>query len=384
MKSKCKSPGILTLGMFLTIVCLMPFLVSAETPPGWKTECVGYYQLALPGEVEVALTNPDASESWGTTGADYHFTDGSRAVDSRLYIGNIGDLLLVSSLQPPDAFNRVKRKAEIGTEKYKKKLIAGGRSDAVKRIRPYPVSMPNTFGWLYDGSGGDIYSRNYSSGGADIHMQRGGRIYFYGFQLPGSPKKESGALLVDQFIKRFRTRDLFEIPPETGLCIPYGFIATDDGKKGRSIAITFRLKAHPDVDIFFSDIRAKIPYKIDDKTLHDETKKEIEDFWSDSSNIRDYKQVVLDQPKFRVIELAGQPGYATLGTITRLYDDTDFGYVAYAQGNYDAEKKEKNTQNLMLYVIRTAAHTRGTPMSKKELLKLAEQIAASVKRRVPE
>ena len=364
MKSKFKLPGIFTLGIFLAIGCLMPILVQADTPPGWRTECVGYYQLSFPGEVEVALTRPDAID---VVGGDNRFTDGSRAPDSSLHIG---DPYFVTDLQSTDVFKKFKKKIEIDMARDKKKLIAKGKGDTAKSIRPYPVSIPNTFGWIY----GDY--------GANIFLQRNQHIYWHTLTI--TPKKESGTLLVDQFLKQFRARDLFEIPLETGLCIPYGFILTDDSRKNRSIAVTFRLKAHPDVDIFFEDVSVKIPYSIDSKTIHDETKKEIEDFWNDSSNIRDYKQVVLDKPKFRVIDLAGQPGYATLGTITRRDDDEDFGYVAYAQGNYNAEKNEKNSQDLMLYVIRTAAHTRGTPMSKNDLLKLAEQIAASVKRRMPQ
>lgn len=369
MKSKCKSLGILTLGMFLTIVCLMPFLVRAETPQGWKTECVGYYQLSFPGEVEVALTHIEANGE--RTG--YQFMDGIKAESPPLFVERV---FFVTSSTPqfPDAFEQVIRDAKKDTMEKKKKLLAEGERHATDRIRFYTDLMPTTFrvdgGWS-----------------ATFYTQRDGRIHIYSIPNPYSPEEDRALtaeetkkfnVLVNQFLKRFQTRALFEIPPKSGLCMPYVFIVDEDEKKGktdRGIAVNFRLKAHPDVEIYFSDTSVS--------SSSEDAKKKLRSFWDNYSAKRLKLEGGFDAG-FRPVKIAGREGVATQVEITREYDAVDYGYSAYVTGDgYAAQVGEKEAPHLMFYVIRTAAHTRGTPMSKKDLLKLAEQIAASVKRRMP-
>ena len=378
MSGQRKWFALFTLGIFLNTVYLGLAQASA-LPPGWKTECVGYYQLSLPAEVEVALPRIDIDKK------GFFFTDGIEAHYSRLTFD--GPLFVFATAHPPSAFEQVIKVAQKNEMEEKKQLLAEGKPNTAARIQFYADLMPETFriddGW-----------------GTNLYMQRSGRVYKHSIRNPYSPKTTNGALeekkpvtveetkqfnlLVEQSLKRFRARALFEIPPETdsGLCIPYVFIADEDknkGKKGRKIAVTFRLKAHPDVDIIFIDDSASE----DPDDPQKKAKQELRFFWHNHYSIEKLDAENGLGGEFRAVHMAGREGAATLVKITRTDDAVDYGYTAYITGK-TTYNNEKDIPNLMLYVIRTAAHTRGTPMSKKELLKLAEQIAASVKRRVPE
>ena len=356
--------ALFTLGILLNTVYLS-FAQASALPPGWKTECVGFYQLSFPAEVEMALVEIDQKGER----TKYHYPDGREATHSYWFRG----ARQVTTRQPLSVFEKEISVDKVDMMAYKKKLLTQGRPNTANRIQFHAELMPETF-------------RRDSGLGASLSMQRGGRIYNYMIENPfpkpaqdvdPPPTVEETKWLnesVDQFLKAFRTRALFEIPPEIGRCVPYGFIAKGSKQtrpqSDEFSAVAFRLKTHPDVEIYFM-----VKY-----SGEQDAKKELELFW----NQIPAKELKLEggfDNGFRAVNIAGREGVATLVNITREYDTVDYGYTAYVTGD---DVAEKDTPNLMLYVIRTAAHTRGTPMSKKDFLKLAEQIVASVKRRVPE
>ena len=370
MKSGCKLWVLSTLGILINAIYLS-FAQAEVLPPGWKTECVGYYQLSLPAEVEVALL--DMNDKGERT--EYRFPDGREAY-SRWFEGAFP----VTTPQPLRIFEKKISAAEKNMMEFKKELLAEGKPNTANRIKFHSDLMPETF-------------RLDWGGGASLYMQHGGRIYDYRIENPfprhtkdvappPTTAEETKKLneLVARFLKRFRARALFEIPPESGWCIPYGFIAKEKtGHQSEYSAVAFRLKANPDVEIYFMDQDASRPPS--GLTEKDVAKKELQLFWGNNYPAKELKLEGGYDGGFRAVNMAGLGGMATLVEITREYDAVDYGYTAYVKGNHVAEQ---DMHNLMLYVIRTAAHTRGTPMSKKDFIKLAEQIAASVKRRVPE
>ena len=381
---------VFTLGLFLNAMDI-GFAQASALPPGWKTECVGYYQLSLPAEVEVALPpllpyDEDKDEDKH----GYVFTDGRGAQYSRLLFE---DPYSIATSHPPNTFAQVIERTKENVMKKKKKLLAAGKRNTAARIQFYSDLMPEAFriddGWS-----------------AHLYMQRKGRVYYHRIRNPYSPKTSNGALeekepvtaaetkqfnlLVAQSLQRFRPRALFEIPPETdsGLCMPYVFIADEDKNKGkiiRDIHVTFRLKTHPDVEIYFMDDDSVSMPDPNLKVVM-AAKRELDSFWRDYQQGSQAKELEGGFERgFRAVHLAGREGVATLVKITRRDDTIDYGYTAYVKGDIEgSELAVKYIPNLMLYVIRTAAHTKGTPMSKNDLYQLAEQIAASVKRRVPE
>ncbi|MDG1583392.1 hypothetical protein P7A97_20425, partial [Pseudomonas sp. GOM6] len=68
-----------------------------------------------------------------------------------------------------------------------------------------------------------------------VFLWRNQRVYYFAL-TPGSEKTLP---YVKELISRFRTREMYEVPKESGVCFPYGFIA-DDGKASHHFKFSFR------------------------------------------------------------------------------------------------------------------------------------------------
>ena len=336
--------------LFLSQSCAQGTLPTAQ----WKTECVGYYQFDLPGEVEMALVTPRALapdmpnskivtktslldrmiKDMRDTGLPYAYTkwrivisdwyDDALSTDTILASGETDaqgrmnlsqkeekrlqeaylrapwQLWLVEGggfrsrlicMNPPrDNENPAEleeychplkasnplRFADGSQPRYSVRENSGyyytlnilprldilaGRGRGSYRVTP-PDSH-SVFEWLRQQSVGQASPPvpentlvKVDDAGVSIHALRAGRIYDYDYSkyLDGSNKEKSPPpdLLARQFLKNFRVRAPFEVPDEPGVCIPYGFIA-DDGKTQRRMGVTFRLKSHPEVEMFFME-----------------------------------------------------------------------------------------------------------------------------------
>ncbi|MBB4819410.1 hypothetical protein HNP29_002800 [Pseudomonas alcaligenes] len=72
-------------------------------------------------------------------------------------------------------------------------------------------------------------------------LWRDSRVYYFAFKpYPGT------AAYMQDLARRFRTRALYEVPPEPGICFPYGFIA-DDGKTAYELRNALRFTHTPNV-----------------------------------------------------------------------------------------------------------------------------------------
>ncbi|MBB4819411.1 hypothetical protein HNP29_002801 [Pseudomonas alcaligenes] len=86
---------------------------------------------------------------------------------------------------------------------------------------------------------------SYVLGGKNIPFHlllwRDSRVYYFAFKpYPGT------AAYMQDLARRFRTRALYEVPPEPGICFPYGFIA-DDGKTAYELRNALRFTHTPNV-----------------------------------------------------------------------------------------------------------------------------------------
>lgn len=89
---------------------------------------------------------------------------------------------------------------------------------------------------------------SYALGSKEIPFRlllwRDSRVYYFVFSRPNA---ETGAYMQD-LARRFRTRALYEVPQEPGICFPYGFIA-DDGKVPFDLRFSLRFTRTPNVII---------------------------------------------------------------------------------------------------------------------------------------
>ncbi|BCD85404.1 hypothetical protein PSm6_18110 [Pseudomonas solani] len=86
---------------------------------------------------------------------------------------------------------------------------------------------------------------SYALGGKNIPFHlllwRDSRVYYFAFKpYPGT------AAYMQDLARRFRTRALYEVPQEPGICFPYGFIA-DDGKTAYELRNALRFTRTPNV-----------------------------------------------------------------------------------------------------------------------------------------
>ena len=318
---------------------------NIDEPSNWKTECVGRYQVSLPGEVEVALSsskhlfgyNPDTR---------FRFKDNSVADFSAGYTVypkmDISESLVF--------MNSIKKVFDKNiAERYQKK-------QAVMDERyTYWMSFSD------DENKSDFAS--VEPGSYSLFIYRDGRYFFFGSSFDKSDNSakdtEKSVAEVNADINAFRPRPLYTLQNQPGVCIPYGFIA-DDGTAPRNIGVTMRLIDHPEVEVFFQDGATERDPKVAISLFFD-------------GYVNGEKGIHADFWGYRSITMASQKGKALFVTIERTDDTKDYGYVAYVEGGHDTSSK-------MLYVIRTASRVKGEPVSKGELKDIAEKIMASVKR----
>ena len=334
-------------------------------PPDWKADCVGRMQLSLPGPVDVAANSfrmLAAEYKIGTQQPRFEFADGQQAgYSSQYYMGRV----FVSHLLQP-----TERQA----------LLRAG-SDEVQRAEAYAAKKktnegkPLVFERLNvspkEGYAGRV------NGSMDITIALDNTIVraVSNDRVGDTPKvrndfamKSSGLTL----------RSFGEVPGAAGVCFPYVFIKDDD-QQGRSIGVTYRLQDHPDVTIWLEDSSANAPTpdQNPDKFTADYR---ANFFWSQRYQDRATLKLLSRKTTDKLMD--GRKGVATVVEISRLDGvTTDYGYLAVVRGDPDAKQ---DTPDLMLYVIRDAknAIAKGKqPIDKEEFIKMAQTIAASVKRR---
>jgi hypothetical protein len=356
-----------------------------EIPPlDWKAECVGRFQLSLPGDVEVAVTSMKAIyHEVNASSSGVAFNNGNGIGRSRFYPGGSVDVSKVITFSE--------------FEKFKKEFTS---------IKNEKVSLSSTID--KDGMG---FKHDWSMGAA-IWVYRADRIYAYEKRavLPGIDELDKAKKQVNEFPANFKTRSLFELPKDAGICFPYGFVK-DDTNRYRDVGVAMRLLDHPDIEIFFQD-RDAAREDANRAPQFRGSRGNVENFWSLYGPTRGNK-LEGSLNRYHDIKLAGFTGQYAFATIARPLDSDpteavidesghqermkkeladaqrslDYGFMAYYKG--DPEKNigapdEKRDPDLMLYVIRTASRAVAAgkqPVSEEELKKMALQIAASVKRR---
>lgn len=75
-----------------------------------------------------------------------------------------------------------------------------------------------------------------------VFLWRNQRVYYFAL----TPSSEKTLPYVKELVSRFRTREMYEVPKEPGVCFPYGFIA-DDGKASHHFKFSFRFTRTPNV-----------------------------------------------------------------------------------------------------------------------------------------
>ncbi len=356
----------LALAVIATISLLQSPLAQAKGTLGpWQRECVGRFSFELPGEVEVAM--PDYQRllsAGGLHNMPYTFpgealpegqTWGDKQIAGyQIETGPEADLTVFAAASKDVDARYAARIREI--------RALYGEQDA-ERYRSVESEFPATHTWAI---------------GPGLHhlMHRDGRL----FSLTDDAARDAANHeWVRHVSATVRSRKVFEVPAESGLCLHYGFLP-DDGTLWRDIGVTYRLKSHPEIEILFVDRTAsQTPVGYKEKSAS----REVQFFWEDDNPVRG-KQVRLLSPhlpglmQFPDVKIAGYTGKSSFVEMTRQNGIVDYGYMAFVKGDSNAKEDKPD---LLLYVIRNAERARGTPLNRNEVEAIANHIAASVRRR---
>ncbi|WP_347114561.1 T6SS immunity protein Tli4 family protein [Leclercia sp. S52] len=363
----------------------------------WKSECMGYYQLMLPENVEVALypigliLEPRKDPAWRkdtfvsrylspkiSFGDNRYQNDNDeiQAQFSQFYYGNYEIIISSENKSAIDLLSYKKQfKERIDTHiqdywnsrdyELSLKLPVLSKEIAIKSLA---YSLDNYT---------DAFSAS-DSGGYSVYINKNKRLYI--FNKPNETQSLDEQLIsnkpeIPSLLKHFQSRELYEVPTEQGFCIPYGFIAGDSGHEPRNMAVTYRLKNHPDVTIFFQDLGMKPKAgKEDDMNEKDY----VTWLWNWQYQWSAVSKKLIS-PKWRTIEMDGRKGVGTF--VKSIYKDgsLNYGYVAYVKGDRSARNL---TPDLLLYVMQDSRQAKeNPPMDKDELEKMAERITSSIRKR---
>jgi Tle cognate immunity protein 4 C-terminal domain len=337
------------------------FAQMKDVPSEWKADCVGRMQLSLPGDVDVAATTlKDIERMWRP--ASSSFEDEQVSWGSGLEF--LGKIKVIHGLTPDGMNAYMARRAKV-RDKFR-----SGVEQAKKQDIPYKpvVDLPilaTQAGFGFQAQGQRL-----------LVLRLPPHVFSWG-GFTGISEGES-RVNYETILRGVRGRSTFDVPKENGVCLPYSFIR-DDGSNGRSIAMTYRLKGHPDITIFLKDMDAAKAGPAQDPRKFTATY-ETQYFWTYYCSTCRSKSV----KRFdihRHTSLAGQPAIETIADLVRKDGTEDFGYLVVAKGDADAKE---DTPDLMLYVMRDADNARAKgikPMPRDEFLKMAREIAASVRRR---
>lgn len=375
----------------------------------WKSECVGYYQLALPDNLEVALyqvedfVNPIKQSEY--TGPEIkfeknHFFRNDKSVQAQYTEFYYGQYKLGVSSQSSTSIN---------WPEYRNKVIAD-RNVWVKAVRKYRKDNLDQFN--ESATSESEFKRKhsyiikdytdafalYENRGYSLTVKKDERLYHFWkkYQKDTGDKSQTAEKQLQEsepevisLLNRFQSRKLYQIPTAQGFCMPYGFIGGDSGHELRNMAVTYRLKNHPDVTIFFQDLGMKpLAGKEDDLNERDYVKW----LWNWNYLLSSVSKELIS-PKWRHIKMDRRDGLGTFvkatyrdvpvydskGHVTNHMNYINYGYVAYVRGNHKARNMEPD---LLLYVMQDSRQVKNQPpMDKYDLEKLAEHIVSSIKRR---
>jgi hypothetical protein len=370
----------------------------------WNDECVGYYQMNLPSELEVAVYPINSLISPAKEPrSDYgiliqrtkkpEITFGTKPRESNLnrFQADFSEFYYEKfkvgiSSKNPSVINLLEyKKNTISDYEF---IAASGRQlekrDSELFDEPLPSEMESNrvYGFLikdYNNAFSTYELRGYT-----LNISSGHRLYKFWSKKDDYLDDKSQTAEnqwhkkepeVKSLLSRFSPRELYEVPNKQGFCIPYGFIANDSGHESHNMAVTYRLKDHPDVTILFQTLTSD-PGPGNNQPKFDMNEKEyVTEFWNRIYGAK-FRNIKLYGKGFSYPKIDGRKAVAAFAKFTRYDKSVDYGYVAYVKG------KTPDEPTIMFFIMRKGTQaTVNPPFDHQELEKMAEHIVASIKKR---
>lgn len=352
-------------GMALLAALIFGSAGCAETvPPEWPKECVGRLQLALPGEADQAafLGNEQFKLRYGQP--RHRFPDGEEDDWAALSVGDITHPLTKS--EKVDALAALKKIKANVTKTYK--------TEEKTNIHTWPIGKQEGMGWVAP-------NRRIT-----LNIFANDALFSWSQTSNDAAEFSDIERNAKNIVSGLRPRQLFDVPPEAGLCLPYVFIP-DNGQEKHAIAMTYRLKEHPDITVNLKSETAAPTPKPGDVFRPEVVTNEYQtdEYWNGRTTVTAglySAKSVWRFPTKRKMLLAGNAGLETFVAVVRKKGgDEDYIYHAVARGNPDAPEASPDMRFFVEQQRENAIKRGITPLTQDEVLKLARQIAASVGQR---
>ncbi|MFG5863369.1 hypothetical protein [Metapseudomonas sp. CR1201] len=250
----------------IRLILLLPLLfVPLTEASSARQECLGRVAFDVQEEIEWAVfSNKRVTRISDAKGGGHRFTDkvagrwerGSHGVDGQRAI------FYVTAPTTREKFDgaanyirgRGKRYQEelrktIEIDKYRIERMRAGNYSTPEDIKSVEDDIRKTeakipLAQIYDHDLG--IPDSHALGSQEIPFRlllwRDSRVYYFVFSRPDA----GTAAYMQDLARRFRTRALYEVPQEPGVCFPYGFIA-DDGKVPYELRNSLRFTRTPNV-----------------------------------------------------------------------------------------------------------------------------------------
>ena len=354
------------------------FADNKATPAGWRTDCVGRMELTLPGDAATQSDSSQALRARGLRQSEYDYSHGAFSFDddergwTELTEG------VVSAVSPPLTPKQIDvlKKADA---KQRQTNFAEYTKLAAARGETYESVMVDT--------GTPRATAHRSKTGVGLFIELGDRVVMAGYRLNAGDFVHDKTV-VPQLITNIRAREVFDVPAEPGLCYPHVFVK-DDSNRRRQIAVDYRSKARPDFHVVLWDATAYNPDKEginpEDETSrrntwrNKEPDRQIGFFWGqrrfEGDTLPEWSTVT------KRVEMDGRTGLQSFIRLQRPNGTVDYEYYAVVRGD---PKAKEDTPDLALYVYTSNDYGKKkglAPIAKEEFIKMAQSVAASVKRR---
>jgi len=372
----------------------------------WKNECVGYYQLQLPDNVEVALYPVNDfikpriepviidgikvqrhAKSGITFDRDHYIQADINKVQAQFSAHYYGKYKLGLSSQHKKPIDFPAYRQLVKDNKDFRVNVARQTEENDFRFFHEPVTPKSEFDRIHGYIIKDYVNAFslYEDTAYTLYINEDNRLYHFWkeYEEDTGDKSQTAEKQwrdkepeVLSLLKRFRARKLYEVPAEQGFCLPYGFIAGDSGQEKRNMAVTFRLKEHPDVSIFFQDLGTNPGPGKERPDPKINAKDYVTYFWNVEYG-HSFRDIKLHGKGFSSPDMDNRQAVAAFAKFTRYDKVVDYGYVAMVKG-----RKNSTEPDLLFYVMRDSRQVKDhPPMDKDELEKMAEHIISTVKRR---
>ena len=267
-----------TLAKLVTFCLLLPAAFAAADAP--RRECLGRLTFDVQEDIEWATFNADRTMQISKGGGHGFGLKVGADGDYATY-GELGAVIYVSDEVDRSMLDDVygyRRGTSVLHQDYLKEKLKTTRSivkdlevaDDKEGVQIWKereaaleeqiaIALPT----VHDLGIPDAYFVGSASAPGEAYIYRNNRVYAFFMRTAYAQGKGKEAML--DMMSRFRPRELYEVPTESGVCIPYGFIA-DDGKADYSVKNSLRFTATPNVVFSIVTASANDPWDTHPKT----------------------------------------------------------------------------------------------------------------------